>query len=253
MHATLFISDLHLCPTRPAINQTFFDFLCGQAAQAEALYILGDLFEYWAGDDDTDPFNAAVLAALRGLADRGVALYLMHGNRDFLIGDGFTTACRGTLLPDPTLVNLYGQPTLLMHGDTLCTDDVRYLDFRAKVRSSAWQHEFLAQSLDKRRQIIAGLRSENAEEKKVKSEEIMDATQTGIESALRAYGYPRLIHGHTHRPALHQLTVDGHRCERWVLADWYASGSYLHCDAQGLRVVKLLAASAPPLSRCNHS
>ena len=239
MNTTLFISDLHLCPTRPAINQTFFDFLSGPAARAEALYILGDLFECWAGDDDTDPFNANVLAALRELAGRGVALYLMHGNRDFLIGDRFTAACHGKLLPDPRLVNLYGQPTLLMHGDTLCTDDLRYLEFRAKVRSPAWQHEFLAQSLDERRQIIAGLRSENAEEKKVKSEEIMDATQTGIEAALRAYGYPRLIHGHTHRPALHQHVVDGHSCERWVLADWYTRGSYLHCDAAGCRAVTL--------------
>ena len=239
MNATLFISDLHLCPTRPAINQAFFDFLRGAAAQAEALYILGDLFEYWAGDDDTDPFNAAVLAALRELADSSVPLYLMHGNRDFLIGAGFAAACRGMLLPDPTLVNLYGQPTLLMHGDTLCTDDVRYLEFRSKVRGSAWQHEFLAQSIDKRRQIIAGLRNENAEEKKVKSEEIMDATQTGIEAALRAHGYPRLIHGHTHRPARHVHGVDGRDCERWVLADWYDSGSYLACDACGCHAVQL--------------
>src|SRR5882672_110421 len=130
--ATLFASDLHLCPSRPAINQTFFDFLRGPAARAEALYILGDLFEYWAGDDDDDPFNASALKALRALADSGVALYLMHGNRDFLIGGRFAAACRAKLLPDPTMRVLYGTPTLLMHGDTLCTDDVRYLEFRAK-------------------------------------------------------------------------------------------------------------------------
>jgi len=237
--ATLFASDLHLCPTRPAINQTFFEFLRGPAVQAEALYILGDLFEYWAGDDDDDPFGASVLKALAEFSAHGVPLYLMHGNRDFLIGERFTAACKASLLPDPTLVNLYGLPTLLMHGDTLCTDDVRYLEFRAKARNPAWQREFLAQPLPKRREIIAGLRSENAEEKKLKTEEIMDATQAGIEAALRAHGYPRLIHGHTHRPALHHHSVDGHDCERWVLADWYKSGSYLRCDAAGCRAMKL--------------
>lgn len=238
MHS-IFISDTHLCPTRPAINQVFFDFLRGPAAQAQALYILGDLFEYWAGDDDDDPFNASVLMGLRELADRGVALYLMHGNRDFLIGKRFVSACRAKLLPDATMVDLYGTPTLLMHGDTLCTDDVRYLEFRAKVRSPEWQQQFLAQTLAQRKQVIADLRSENAAEKKLKTEEIMDATAAGIEAALRAHAYPRLIHGHTHRPALHQHLVDGNKCERWVLADWYTSGSYLHCDNTGCRVLKL--------------
>ena len=238
MHS-IFISDTHLCPTRPAINQVFFDFLRGPAAQAQALYILGDLFEYWAGDDDDDPFNASVLMGLLELADRGVALYLMHGNRDFLIGKRFVSACRAKLLPDATMVDLYGTPTLLMHGDTLCTDDVRYLEFRAKVRSPEWQQQFLAQTLAQRKQVIADLRRENAAEKKLKTEDIMDATAAGIEAALRAHAYPRLIHGHTHRPALHQHLVDGNKCERWVLADWYTSGSYLHCDNTGCRVLKL--------------
>jgi UDP-2,3-diacylglucosamine hydrolase len=128
-----------------------------------------------------------------------------------------------------------------MHGDTLCTADVRYLEFRAKVRSPAWQQQFLAQSLDTRKQIIAGLRSENATEKKLKSEEIMDATPAGIDAALRANDYPRLIHGHTHRPAHHSHVVDGHACERWVLADWYARGSYLRCDATGCSAIELPA------------
>ena len=241
MHS-IFVSDLHLCPTRPAINATFFEFLRGPVAQSEALYILGDLFEYWAGDDDDDPFNASVLSALRELSDDGVALYVMHGNRDFLIGERFSAACGAKLLPDPTLLDLYGTRTLLIHGDTLCTDDVKYLEFRAKVRSPDWQGQFLAQTLAQRKAIIAGLRSENAVEKKFKTEEIMDATPAGIEAALRAHDYPRLIHGHTHRPALHRHDVDGRTCERWVLADWYASGSYLKCDAAGCRVVKLAAA-----------
>lgn len=238
MHS-IFVSDLHLCPTRPAINKVFFDFLRGPAARSEALYILGDLFEYWAGDDDDDPFNASILNALRALADSGVALYLMHGNRDFLIGDRFTTACRARLLPDPTLVNLYGTPTLLMHGDTLCTDDVKYQEFRARVRDPGYQKQFLAQSLASRKQIIAGLRAENAEEKQLKSEAIMDVTPATVEAVLRTHGYPRLIHGHTHRPALHEHVVDGRNCERWVLADWYATGSYLQSDANGCAAVSL--------------
>ncbi len=237
----IFVSDLHLCPARPAINQTFFDFLRGPAAQAEALYILGDLFEYWAGDDDDDPFNASVLALLRALNDGGVALYLMHGNRDFLIGERFGAACHAALLPDPTLIDLYGIRTLLMHGDTLCTDDAGYQEFRAKVRNPAYQKQFLAQSLVQRKQIITGLRAENVEKKQLKSEAIMDVTPATVESILREHNYPRLIHGHTHRPALHRHIVDGHRCERWVLADWYTSGSYLHCDAAGCRVIKLAA------------
>ena len=235
----IFVSDLHLCPTRPAINQTFFEFLRGPAAQAEALYILGDLFEYWAGDDDDDTFNASVRAALRALSGRGVGIFLMHGNRDFLIGARFAAACGAQLLPDPTLLDLYGTRTLLMHGDTLCTDDAGYQEFRAQVRNPAFQDQFLGQSLARRKEIIAGLRAENAAEKEQKSAAIMDVTIATVEAELRKYGYPRLIHGHTHRPALHQHVVDGHRCERWVLDDWYASGSCLRCDAAGCRVIQL--------------
>ena len=241
MHS-IFISDLHLCSTRPAINQTFFDFLRGPAAQAEALYILGDLFEYWAGDDDDDPFNASVLAALRALSDSGIPLYLMHGNRDFLIGERFGAVCHAKLLPDATLVDLHGTRTLLMHGDTLCTEDTGYQEFRTKVRNPSYQKQFLAQPLAARKQIIAGLRTENAEKKQLKSEAIMDVTPTTVEAVLREHGYPRLIHGHTHRPALHRHLVDGHECERWVLADWYTQGSYLRCDKAGCQSINLPAA-----------
>ena len=182
MQHSIFISDLHLCPTRPAISQTFFDFLRGPAARAEALYILGDLFEYWAGDDDNDPFNASVLAALRDLAHTGIKLFLMHGNRDFLIGDRFAADTGARLLPDPTLLDLYGTRTLLMHGDTLCTDDVGYQEFRAKVRNPEYQRQFLAQPLLSRKQIIAGLRTENTEKKQSKSKSIM-ATRTARNTA----------------------------------------------------------------------
>jgi UDP-2,3-diacylglucosamine hydrolase len=240
MPHSIFISDLHLCPTRPAINKVFFDFLDGPAAQAAALYILGDLFEYWAGDDDDDPFNASVIAGLRALADRGISLYLMYGNRDFLIGKRFIAASSAKLLPDPTLTDLYGTPTLLMHGDTLCTDDVDYQKFRTQVRSPVFQQTFLARPLGARKQEIAKLRTQSETSKKTKTVEIMDVTPTAVEAALRAYGYPpRLIHGHTHRPARHEHMVDGHRCERWVLADWYECGSYLRCDAVGCKSVDL--------------
>lgn len=239
MPHSIFISDLHLCPTRPAITRVFFDFLQGPAANADALFILGDLFEYWAGDDDDTPFNASVIAALRALSSRGVVLNLMHGNRDFLIGGRFAAAAGATLLADPTLLDFYGTPTLLLHGDTLCTDDLRYLDFRAKVRNPAWQQEFLAKSPAERKQIIAGLRVENAGEKRQKSEAIMDVAAAAVEAVFRQHGVVRMIHGHTHRPALHQHVVDGKSCERRVLADWYASGSYLLCDAAGCRSVAL--------------
>ncbi len=241
MAHSIFVSDLHLCPSRPAINQTFFDFLRGPAARAEALYILGDLFEYWAGDDDDDEFNGSVLSALRTLSDSGVALYLMHGNRDFLIGERFGAACRARLLPDPILLTLYGTPTLLMHGDTLCTEDTGYQQFRAKVRNPEFQQQFLTQPVTTRKEIIAGLRAENTEKKQLKSEAIMDVTPAAVEAVLREYRYPRLIHGHTHRPARHQHVVDGHQCERWVLADWYTRGSYLACDGAGCRAIPLPA------------
>ena len=236
---SIFVSDLHLCETRPAIAGVFFDFLRGPAAQADGLYILGDLFEYWAGDDDLTPFNQSVVTALKEYSARGIPLYLMHGNRDFLIGTRFAAATGATLLQDPAMVQLHGTPTLLLHGDTLCTDDVDYLAFRQKVRDPAYQQQFLAQPLPARKQIIAGLRVENAGEKQQKSDAIMDVAAASVEAVLREYGCPRMIHGHTHRPALHHHRVDGKTCERWVLADWYATGSYLLCDAAGCRSIAL--------------
>lgn len=238
MHS-IFVSDLHLCPSRPEINRTFFEFLRGPAARAQSLYILGDLFEYWAGDDDDDAFNASVLHALHELSAAGTQLFIMHGNRDFLIGGRFAKESGANLLPDPTMIDLHGKPTLLMHGDTLCTEDIGYQEFRRKVRNPAYQQQFLAQPLAARKQIIAGLRAENAEKKQLKSEAIMDVTPSAVDAALREHGYPRLVHGHTHRPALHRHVVDGHACERWVLADWYTRGSYLQCDAAGCAPIEI--------------
>lgn len=236
MPQTFFISDLHLAPDTPAANQTLLDFLDRTAPSADALYVLGDLFEYWIGDDGLDhPFASQVAGAFRRLSDRGVPVYFMHGNRDFLVGERFARESGMTILPDPTLVDLYGSPTLLMHGDTLCSDDVEYQKFRAMVRNPAWQQAFLAKPLAERNRMAQEVRGKSEQAKQVKDMTIMDVTPATVEAELRRHGHPRLIHGHTHRPARHEHVVDGKTSERWVLADWYDHGSYLVCDADGCR------------------
>ena len=232
---SLFISDLHLCSTRPAITRQFTDFLQSIAGKAEALYTLGDLFEYWAGDDDVDdPRHAEVIAAMAALKPAGTQVFFMHGNRDFLLGEAFAAKTGITLLPDPALFTLYGKQVLLTHGDTLCTDDIAYQAFRQQVRESNWQAEFLSQPLTARKAQIEALRQRSEQEKSQKSYSIMDVNAGAVHALLKQYDYPELlIHGHTHRPARHLLEVDGHCCERWVLGDWYEQGSCLRLDAQG--------------------
>jgi UDP-2,3-diacylglucosamine hydrolase len=237
---TLFISDLHLSSERPGIVALFFRFLMDTAARAETLYVLGDLFEYWVGDDDLDePFNASVSGALARLAGAGVAIRLMQGNRDVLLGREFARRCGAHLIDDPTLIELHGTRTLIMHGDTLCTDDGEYQKFRAYAHDPAVQSRFLAQSLPERRQQILEWRSESERSKQQKSAEIMDIAPAAVDSAFRTHSYPRLIHGHTHRPARHVHLVDGHECERWVLPDWYERGGYLRCDETRCTAVML--------------
>jgi len=238
----LFISDLHLTGERPEANEQFFRFLTEEAAGAHALCVLGDLFEYWIGDDeleatDGDPLAREAARALRELTESGVAVRLMHGNRDFLIGRRFARESGMQLLSDPTLINLYGPRTLLMHGDTLCSDDVEYQKFRAMVRNPAWQQAFLAKPLAERVRMAQDVRGKSERSKQVKDMVIMDVAPATVEDVLRSHAYPRLIHGHTHRPARHEHVVDGRLCERWVLADWYEQGSYLLCDAAGCHVV----------------
>ena len=233
MHS-IFVSDLHLSPERPHINQVFFDFVAGTAAQAESLFILGDLFEYWVGDDDlSDPFNASVANALAALSRKGVKLGLMQGNRDVLMGEAFARRCGAELIADPTSLDLHGTKTLLMHGDTLCTDDVKYQRFRSWVRNPVVQRLFLCLPRALRQSQIHRMRAESEKHKGATRAEIMDVAPATVERVLREHGYPRLIHGHTHRPARHVHTVDGHRCERWVLNDWYERGGYLRCDGSG--------------------
>lgn len=234
MPHTLFISDLHLASDTPEANDTLLKFLRETAPAADALYVLGDLFDYWVGDDMlTQPFERGIADAFRALADTGVPIYFMHGNRDFLIGRRFARASGMKILRDPTLIDLYGSRTLLMHGDTLCTDDVDYLKWRKKTRNPIVQWLFLRKPLAKRLDVARDMRSKSEQSKKGKSMAIMDVAPSAVDDILRKHAYPRLIHGHTHRPARHEHAVDGHTCERWVLADWYEKGSYLSCDATG--------------------
>ncbi|CAH1385478.1 UDP-2,3-diacylglucosamine diphosphatase [Candidatus Nitrotoga sp. M5] len=214
--------------------QVFLHFIHQIAPGADALYILGDLFEYWAGDDDIDdPFNCQIINALHALSVSGTRISIMHGNRDLLMGQTLAQASGATLLADPTLLDLYGTPTLFIHGDTLCTDDIAYQDFRKQVHEPIWQQNFLAQPLAQRKALIAQLRARSENEKMHKSDDIMDVNLDAVVSLLKRHNYPRLIHGHTHRQKRHLHMVDGHSCERWVLGDWHDTGNALRCDAMG--------------------
>ena len=236
MSNSLFISDLHLSPDTPAASNALRRFLDCTARDAESLFVLGDLFEYWIGDDTLDSgIWRPLIDAFASLATHGVNLFFMHGNRDFLVGGRFEQATGMRVLADPTLIFLHGVPTLLMHGDTLCSDDLEYQKFRAMVRSPAWQEEFLSKSPDERNRIAQQARAQSERAKQTKQMLIMDVNRESVEAVLRAHDYPRLIHGHTHRPARHEHIIDGRRCERFVLADWYEQGSYLYCDASGCR------------------
>jgi UDP-2,3-diacylglucosamine hydrolase len=240
MPHTLFISDLHLSADHPHSMAAFQRFMATLAPKSEALYILGDLFEYWAGDDDMhDPFHARVIDALHDLALRGIKIYLMHGNRDLLMRDAFAQACHARLLSDPTLLDMYGMSTLISHGDKLCTDDVEYQRFRAQVHSPDFQRNFLAQPLAERKAYIELLRKQSTAAKQSKDAAIMDVNDAAVAALLREYHYPRLIHGHTHRPKRHEHSVDGNKCERWVLSDWDQKPSALRCDAKGCSVVEI--------------
>ena len=224
----LFISDLHLSPQAPGVTRIFLDFLGGRARDAEHLYILGDLFEVWVGDDGIDDpedgFNREIVSALRALTDSGVKLSVLHGNRDFLLGDEFATRSGARLLPDPFVLSLPTWQFVLSHGDLLCTDDTDYQAFRAQVRDPAWRNAFLAKPLTERKAIAAALRqqSENAKQAKANPSQryLMDLNPSATDDFLRAYGYATFIHGHTHLPAQHDHLVDGIHVERWVMADW---------------------------------
>ncbi|MEI2781786.1 MAG: UDP-2,3-diacylglucosamine diphosphatase [Candidatus Competibacter sp.] len=237
--ATLFVSDLHLDPARPAITALFLDFLARQAGRADACYILGDLFEAWVGDDDDAELGRTVAGALRALADSGVPVHFLHGNRDFLIGERFAAAAGVRLLPESEAIDLYGEPVLLLHGDTLCTDDTDYQAFRAQVRDPAWQARLLELPLAQRRALAGQLRETSQQATQLKETAITDVNLEAVDGALRARGIRRMIHGHTHRPAIHEWMLDGQPARRAVLGDWYDRGSVLRCDVTGWRLEPL--------------
>jgi UDP-2,3-diacylglucosamine hydrolase len=241
---TLFISDLHLEPTRPAITALFLDFLERRARRAEALYILGDLFEAWIGDDDDAELGGIIATALRALTDQGVPSYFLHGNRDFLLGERFAAASGIQLLPESVVIELAGERILLLHGDTLCTDDIEYQAFRAQVREPAWRARTLALPLAQRRALAGQLRETSRQATQQKAADITDVNPTAVDRVLRAHGVRRLIHGHTHRPAIHDGVLDGQPARRAVLGDWYDQGSVLVCDMAGWRLEPLPLAGA---------
>lgn len=231
--AVLFISDVHLDAEQPESIRAFTSFLDGPARAAERLYILGDLFEAWIGDDDDDPRIAPVAAAIARLTREGVPCALMHGNRDFLIGDRFCASTGATLLGDYALVDVHGARVLLTHGDLLCTDDVRYQTLRKQLRDATWQRDFLSKPLAERRRIASDLRKLSATEIAMKADDIMDVNHAAVARAMHEHGVVELLHGHTHRPAIHALALDGHLARRTVLGAWYDGPTAIRWDANG--------------------
>ena len=229
----LFISDLHLTAGDAETTARFVEFMAGPARAARELYILGDLFEAWIGDDDDDPRLAPIVAALRDLTRAGVACALMHGNRDFLLGPRFCAATGARLLGDYERITLNGQPVLLTHGDLLCTDDTRYMTLRTELRSAGWQRDFLARPLEDRRQIASDLRQLSATEIAAKDDYIMDVNQAAVERTMRDHDVTLLVHGHTHRPAVHRFDLDGREAARIVLGAWYHEPSIVRWTAAG--------------------
>jgi UDP-2,3-diacylglucosamine hydrolase len=224
---TLFVSDLHLDPDYPDTIQRFLNLLAAHTTQADALYILGDLFEIWIGDDYIEPAYQPVIKSLQDCTSKGLPVYLLHGNRDFLLGDEFMQQTGCTLLPDPVLIDLYGQPTLLMHGDLLCTDDLEYQAFRHTVRDPDWQTGVLKKSVAERLAMAGDARSLSSELTRDKPEAIMDVNQDAVLRTIEHYQARLLIHGHTHRPGTHEMVVNNQPVHRVVLGDWHKQGNFL--------------------------
>ena len=237
--ATLFISDLHLEEARPEIGEQFQEFLRGPARGADTLYILGDLFEAWIGDDDPSPYYTGMKRAVRELTDSGVPVFFMRGNRDFMIGERFAKETGVTLLDDPHPIDLHGEKVLLSHGDSLCTDDVEYQAIRAMTRNPEWQAAMLAKSVEERIAIARQARMQSKAHGEAIDLEISDVTHDAVDAIIREHGCDALLHGHTHRPAVHPLHVDERPVHRIVLGDWYEQGSMVEWDADGPRLETL--------------
>jgi UDP-2,3-diacylglucosamine hydrolase len=235
MQPTLFLSDLHLSPDRPATAAAFEAFCAGPARAAAVVYVLGDLYDWWIGDDQLDdPFAARIAAALRGVTAAGVPVHVMQGNRDFLYGKRFEDATGTALLPEQLVVDVNGVPTVLLHGDELCTSDLDYQRYRARMRTPETRRRLLALPAFVRRWIARSLRRKSRDPSAQKPESILDVAEDAVVATFRAHGVERMIHGHTHRPATHHVVVDGRHCERVVLADWHNRGHWLEAGAEGL-------------------
>lgn len=235
--ATLFIADLHLSTEEPAITAGFLRLLAGEARTADALYILGDLFEAWIGDDDPSPLHAKIASAIKALVDSGVPCYFIHGNRDFLVGKRFARRSGMRLLPEEHVLTLYGKRILIMHGDTLCTDDIGYLRFRAKVHQPWLQKLFLALPLSIRQRIAARMRAGSKASNQTKSEAIMDVNPQAVIDVMTRHHVHHLIHGHTHRPAIHELDIEHHPARRYVLGAWHDEGSMIKVSEANIELL----------------
>ncbi|EKM6455601.1 UDP-2,3-diacylglucosamine diphosphatase [Cronobacter dublinensis] len=235
--ATLFIADLHLCSEEPAITAGFLRFLGGAAREADALYILGDLFEAWIGDDDPEPLHRDIAAAIKALVASGVPCYFIHGNRDFLLGKRFARESGMQLLPEEKVLELYGRRVLIMHGDTLCTDDAGYQAFRAKVHKPWLQRLFLALPLRIRRRIAARMRAGSKASNNQKDLAIMDVNPQAVVDAMTRQRVQWLIHGHTHRPAVHRLEANGKPAHRVVLGAWHSEGSMIKVTPDDVELI----------------
>ena len=240
MSETLFIADLHLHPQQAATLALFTSFLKGKARDLENLYILGDLFEIWLGDDDDEPAYQEVIKQLRHLSEAGTTVKVLQGNRDFLLGQGFSERTGCELLPESSVIDVYGTPTLIMHGDTLCTLDVTYQTFRKQVHNPEWQAQILAQPLAQRRLFAKQARQQSQMHTQGSSETIMDVTPVAVVNALNSHRVMNLIHGHTHRPAVHEIDLSGETGQRWVVGDWQDSDAIvLHCTPQTRQLMRL--------------
>ena len=236
---TLFISDLHLEAERPDIGEQFLEFLRTDASEAEALYILGDLFEAWVGDDDPNTHYFKIKRGLRKVTDSGIPVYFMHGNRDFMIGKGFANETGVKILPDPYRVDMYGQKALLSHGDALCTDDVQYQRVRKMTRDPDWQASMLAKPLKERLRIADEARRQSLEQTLNLSMNIMDVNQDAVRNVIIKHGVDILLHGHTHRPDVHTIDLGGRKAKRIVLGDWYTQGSVVRWNMRGPKLEEL--------------
>ena len=241
--STLFVSDVHLNDARSGMVRAFVDFLSGEAREADALFILGDLFDEWLGDDDQRSPHPLICDALAQLTASGLPVSVVHGNHDFLLGRKFAARTGCTLLGDHTVVDLYGTPVLIMHGDTLCTRDRRYQNYRKVVRNRLVQRLFLGMSFDWRARKAAGIRSETKKDVALKADDIMDVTAKAVAAAMRKFRVRHLVHGHTHRPAVHDVDLDGEPATRIVLGDWYGEPTILQWGPRGFKLRTLDAAT----------